>query len=483
MSLVLGVQAVDFAASRFTDWNQITYQAEVAMLTDLGLVSGYADGSFRPYNCITRAEIAKVIATLLSETVPAAEADSFTDTANNWARDFIEFCVAEGILSGTGGTFRPVDYITIRELAKMLLTTLGLDAGRYQGAGWDEHVDADARELGIYGDVVEDPSLYVTREEACLLISNALRCPVVEAYDDDGEAQYVLDDLMSPMSLLEYRFDVIPVTGVVVANAIGDLRDGVLLEGSLLHIDGYTRDFLVTDAVAQDESLLGRTVTVYTRFYSDFNQVYGLPSLQSDESTATLPSARELYAILDYGALRVSDETQYYANYQLADASCLDEMIPGDSVTIIDHESDGTVDLVLVQLLPRPDVPDEQGTSPLERQVAELVNAEREANGLEPLTLRVDLCEGARLKSQDMVENDYFNHTSPTYGTLSEMLEELGIEYRTAGENIASGYETAEAVMEAWMNSEGHRANILSEDFTEFGVGYVDGVWTQWFIG
>ena len=86
LSLAVGALAADAtAASRFTDWEDIDHQPEVAMLTDLGLLSGYADGSFRPYNCITRAEIAKIISGLLTDQVPEAKTSRFTDTVGNWA--------------------------------------------------------------------------------------------------------------------------------------------------------------------------------------------------------------------------------------------------------------------------------------------------------------------------------------------------------------------------------------------------------------
>jgi uncharacterized protein YkwD len=84
-----------------------------------------------------------------------------------------------------------------------------------------------------------------------------------------------------------------------------------------------------------------------------------------------------------------------------------------------------------------------------------------------------------------MQQNGYFDHTSPTYGTPFAMMQSLGISYRTAGENIAMGQSTPQAVVNAWMNSEGHRANILSTSYTQIGVGYVanGNYWTQWFIG
>jgi uncharacterized YkwD family protein len=120
-----------------------------------------------------------------------------------------------------------------------------------------------------------------------------------------------------------------------------------------------------------------------------------------------------------------------------------------------------------------------------EKQVAQLVNEARAENGLSPLTLSGELSDIARLKSQDMHDNNYFDHTSPTYGDPFEMLTSFGVSYRAAGENIAVGYATPEAVVDAWMNSPGHRANILNASYTQIGVGYVaDGnYWTQEFIG
>ena len=120
-----------------------------------------------------------------------------------------------------------------------------------------------------------------------------------------------------------------------------------------------------------------------------------------------------------------------------------------------------------------------------EEQVVALVNEQRAANGLKPLTLSTELSNAARAKSQDMHDKKYFAHESPTYGSPFEMLTSFGISYRSAGENIAMGYSTPEAVMNAWMNSSGHRANILNASYTKIGVGYVaDGnYWTQEFIG
>ncbi|MBY0008652.1 hypothetical protein H7K05_25365 [Priestia aryabhattai] len=124
--------------------------------------------------------------------------------------------------------------------------------------------------------------------------------------------------------------------------------------------------------------------------------------------------------------------------------------------------------------------------SQFEQKVVDLVNQERQKQGLKPLTLNKELSDVARTKSKDMMDKGYFDHNSPTYGSPFDMMKQFGIEYTTAGENIAKGQQSPEDVMNAWMNSDGHRKNILNPDFTEIGVGYVKGdttYWTQQFIG
>lgn len=123
--------------------------------------------------------------------------------------------------------------------------------------------------------------------------------------------------------------------------------------------------------------------------------------------------------------------------------------------------------------------------SSYEQEVIRLVNEIRVKNGLKELTYNWELSRVARYKSQDMKDNKYFSHTSPVYGSPFQMMKSFGITYRTAGENIARGQKSPQAVVNAWMNSSGHRANILNSSFTQIGVGYVaDGnYWTQMFIG
>lgn len=127
----------------------------------------------------------------------------------------------------------------------------------------------------------------------------------------------------------------------------------------------------------------------------------------------------------------------------------------------------------------------DEGVSSYEKEVIRLVNEIRVKNGLKELTEDWELSRVARYKSQDMKDNKYFSHTSPVYGSPFDMMKNFGIKYRTAAENIAKGQSTPQAVVNAWMNSSGHRANILNPSFTKIGVGYVQSgnYWTQMFIG
>lgn len=129
-------------------------------------------------------------------------------------------------------------------------------------------------------------------------------------------------------------------------------------------------------------------------------------------------------------------------------------------------------------------IPNIDATKSIENQVVTLTNQERAKNGLPALKINWELARIARYKSQDMKEKNYFDHTSPTYGTPFNMIKSFGLSYKTASENIAQGQRTAQEVVNAWMNSSGHRANILSSSFTEIGVGYYaeGNYWTQMFV-
>jgi len=127
------------------------------------------------------------------------------------------------------------------------------------------------------------------------------------------------------------------------------------------------------------------------------------------------------------------------------------------------------------------------GLTAAEQQMLNLVNQERARAGLKPLQADLQLTKLARLKSQDMINKNYFSHTSPTYGSPFDMMKSNGVTYKTAGENIA-GNQSVQAAHTALMNSSGHRANILNANYTHVGIGIVQGgpygmMFTQMFVG
>ncbi|OOE12938.1 CAP domain-containing protein [Fictibacillus arsenicus] len=109
-----------------------------------------------------------------------------------------------------------------------------------------------------------------------------------------------------------------------------------------------------------------------------------------------------------------------------------------------------------------------------EQQMVNLVNQEREKQGLPALKADPELTKVARVKAKDMIDNNYFDHNSPTYGSPFDMLKQFGVEYQTAGENLA-GNSSVDGAHTSLMNSQGHRENILKSDYTNVGIGVVDG--------
>lgn len=132
-------------------------------------------------------------------------------------------------------------------------------------------------------------------------------------------------------------------------------------------------------------------------------------------------------------------------------------------------------------------IPEASNLISFEEEVIRLVNIERNKNGLPALTKNWEASRVARTKSQDMINKNYFSHNSPTYGSPDAMMRNFGLKFSSWAENIAYGQKTAKDVMNSWMNSPGHRANILSKNVTQIGVGVAkkyNGTmyWTQMFL-
>lgn len=138
--------------------------------------------------------------------------------------------------------------------------------------------------------------------------------------------------------------------------------------------------------------------------------------------------------------------------------------------------------------LPTPDYPEtdipDHDLSGFAAQVADLVNAERAKAGLRPLTVKKDVTLAAQTRSKELISS--FSHTRPDGSSFSTALTQAGVSFKGSGENIAYGQTSPQKVMQDWMNSSGHRANILNSNFTSIGVGHYKnsaGVdyWTQLF--
>lgn len=156
---------------------------------------------------------------------------------------------------------------------------------------------------------------------------------------------------------------------------------------------------------------------------------------------------------------------------------------PNTNSNTTSNRGSNTSNQVSKESTPKNSPANTSNSSSYEQKVVDLVNLERTKRSLKPLSMNSELSRLARMKSKDMSDKGYFSHTSPTYGSPFDMMKQFGVSYRSAGENIAQGYSSPESVVTGWMNSPGHRKNILSPNFTDIGVGLYNNYWTQMFIG
>lgn len=207
-----------------------------------------------------------------------------------------------------------------------------------------------------------------------------------------------------------------------------------------------------------------------------------------------------LLAVTPLTALAAGRVINVYYNGFLPDSyilNILQQHFPGDLINIIHAKPvPGPQPAPQPQPQPTPQpqpspqpkpTPQPQGLTPAEQQMFNLVNQERANAGLPPLQIDYPLVRIARMKSQDMVDNHYFGHNSPTYGSPFDMMKSAGITYSYAGENIA-GAPSVQSAHTSLMNSPGHRANILNPNYTRIGIGIVTGgpygmMFTQEFNG
>ncbi len=347
--------SIGASAASFVDMDEINHQSAVIMLTDLGVLSGYEDGTFRPRNTMNRGEIAKVMTILSTDEIPITEGLTFEDTETNWARDYIEYCAELGVISGSDGLFRPNDNVTVRELAKMLLVIIGEKEEDFTGEYWAENVEEKANEYGLFAGFTSDLSRYVTREDAALIINNALQCDIILGYEEDGVPIYNLDEMRNPKSMLETRFGAVLVQGVVEANSVYNLwtEDGAL-ESNHIHISGYNKDFRVSNEISTNNDLLGHKITIYAIFRTDYNRIVGSVDTYYEETTIPLDFYEDFAFFIENGILTMEDDTNIYVNFEKMTQKEAELLINSTtSVVAIDHNGDNLLEYVFYTVVPQ----------------------------------------------------------------------------------------------------------------------------------
>lgn len=182
--------AMTASAKEYTDTDKVSYTEAVDVLSAIGILNGYPDGTFRPTNTIARAEMAKMVAVLANAGDDIADlyagACKFADMTGDavWAKSYVAYCNQMGIVAGRNATtFDPYGKVTGIETAKMLLCLIGFDAKAqgYVGTNWQTHVLADAKNIGLLSGFAADynPQKAITREEAAQMMLNALQAPMV----------------------------------------------------------------------------------------------------------------------------------------------------------------------------------------------------------------------------------------------------------------------------------------------------------------
>ena len=386
--MLIGMMVVSASAVSYndlTDKDQILNKDAVSMLVSLGIIEGKPDGSYGPAENVDRAQMAKMLSVIMNKGVDNSALyqsvnSGLTDITSNWAKGHINYCYTTGIIAGRGnGTFDPSATVTALEAAKMLLVAVGYDPAieGFEGADWAINVSVRADEQGIFEGFTKDLSAPLNRDDAALLIYNALDVEMIQSYTTNNYPIVYSDH----RTILSDKYGVIKVEGVVTANEwaiLDDDTDTALQEGKtrIYNPDGILSTTGNT-AVAQDSSanvktqvfnvstpvdMLGKAVTMYvkkTTILAD-STVYGAPVV-SDVNTVIETGEKvtggdskdddSLAALLKGTGLATDKATEYYHNYEevAIDSADVDDImnVKGAALTVIDNDNDGYVNYVI----------------------------------------------------------------------------------------------------------------------------------------
>ena len=390
--MLIGMMVVSASAASYndlTDKDQIVNKDAVSMLVSLGIIEGKPDGSYAPTENVDRAQMAKMLSVIMNKGVDNSALyqsvnSGLTDITSHWAKGHINYCYTTGIIAGRGtGTFDPSATVTALEAAKMLLVAVGYDPAieGFEGADWAINVSVRADEQGIFEGFTKDLSAPLNRDDAALLIYNALDVEMIQSYTTNNYPIAYSDH----RTILADKYGVIKVQGVVVANEWASLAsddgDAALKEGktTIYNGEGIFSTTGNTTVSKEDASLktqtfnvstpvdmLGKTVNLYikkTTILAD-STVYGDPVV-SDVNTVVTTGETVLYSgakdpQVDYDKLLgenglTDKDAKYFWNYnsgkyipntteKYGDKTA---NVKGATLTIIDNNGDGEVDYVL----------------------------------------------------------------------------------------------------------------------------------------
>ena len=386
--MLVGMMVVSASAASYnnlTDKDEIVNKDAVSMLVSLGIIEGKPDGSYAPTENVDRAQMAKMLSVIMNKGVDNSALyqsvnSGLVDVNTNWAKGHINYCYTTGIIAGRGnGKFDPSATVTALEAAKMLLVAVGYDPAieGFEGADWAINVSVRADEQGIFEGFTKDLSAPLNRDDAALLIYNALDVEMIQSYTTNNYPIVYSDH----RTILSDKYGVIKVEGVVTANEwaiLDDDTDTALQEGKtrIYNPDGILSTTGNT-AVAQDSSanvktqvfnvstpvdMLGKAVTIYvkkTTILAD-STVYGAPVV-SDVNTVIETGEKvtggdskdddSLAALLKGTGLATDKATEYYHNYEevAIDSADVDDImnVKGAALTVIDNDNDGYVNYVI----------------------------------------------------------------------------------------------------------------------------------------
>ena len=247
--MLVGMMVVSASAASYndlTDKDQIVNKDAVSMLVSLGIIEGKPDGSYGPTENVDRAQMAKMLSVIMNKGVDNSALyqsvnSGLTDITSHWAKGHINYCYTTGIIAGRGnGTFDPSATVTALEAAKMLLVAVGYDPKieGFEGADWAINVSVRADEQGIFEGFTKDLSAPLNRDDAALLIYNALDVEMIQSYTTNNYPIAYSDH----RTILADKYGVIKVQGVVVANEWASLAsddgDAALKEGKTILLEG-----------------------------------------------------------------------------------------------------------------------------------------------------------------------------------------------------------------------------------------------------